>query len=176
MFAPHSLMPSTTLMLIDAYNYKQWADQRTLAATLGIDSGRFPSEAAFVRQQLNHMVIVEETFRARLQGLGEPHGASNTAQLPALDELRRRLTDSNDWFIQYIAGLEPEQRHESVSFQFVDGQFGSLTRQEILFHIINHGTYHRGAIGHALELARTPRPADTYTVFIHSAQPERRQR
>lgn len=49
-----------------------------------------------------------------------------------------------------------------------------MTRQEILFHIVNHGTYHRGAIGHALDLAGAPRPADTYTVFIHAAQPQRR--
>ena len=46
-----------------------------------------------------------------------------------------------------------------------------MTRQEILFHIVNHGTYHRGAIGHALDLAGAPRPADTYTLYIHSAQP-----
>ena len=50
-----------------------------------------------------------------------------------------------------------------------------MTRLEILFHIINHGTYHRGAIGHALDLAEVPHPADTYTVFIHAAQPERRE-
>jgi len=163
-------------MLTDAYNYKQWADQRTLDAILGIDSVRFPSEAAFVCQQLNHMVIVEESFRARLQGLEEPHGVSNTEVIPALAELSRRLDESNAWFAHYVADLEPEQRNETVSFQFVDGQRGSMTRQEMLFHIVNHGTYHRGAIGHALDLARTPRPADTYTMFIHTVQPERRER
>ena len=46
-------------MIIDAFNYKQWADQRTLDAVRAIDPDRFPSETAFVRQQLNHMVIVE---------------------------------------------------------------------------------------------------------------------
>jgi len=50
----------------------------------------------------------------------------------------------------------------------------SLTREEVIYHLINHGTYHRGAIGHALDLARAPRPADTYTVFVHAAEPERR--
>jgi len=49
-----------------------------------------------------------------------------------------------------------------------------MTRLEILFHIINHGTYHRGAIGHALDLAQVSHPADTYTVFIHATEPERR--
>jgi len=49
-----------------------------------------------------------------------------------------------------------------------------LSREEAIFHLINHGTYHRGAIGHALDRAEGSRPADTYTVFIHGAEPERR--
>jgi uncharacterized damage-inducible protein DinB len=65
---------------------------------------------------------------------------------------------------------------EPIRFQFVDGQRGSLTREEILFHLVNHGTYHRGAMGHALDLANAHRPADTYTVFIHSVEPGRRER
>jgi uncharacterized damage-inducible protein DinB len=51
-----------------------------------------------------------------------------------------------------------------------------MTRQEILFHIVNHGTYHRGAIGHALDLVGAVRPADTYTVFSHSVEPSRREK
>jgi uncharacterized damage-inducible protein DinB len=43
-----------------------------------------------------------------------------------------------------------------------------------MFHLVNHGSYHRGAIGHALDLADASRPADTFTVFIHSAEPHRR--
>lgn len=31
------------------------------------------------------------------------------------------------------------------------------------------------SFGHALDLAGAPRPADTYTLYIHSAQPERRE-
>ena len=163
-------------MLLDAYKYKQWADRRTLNAILCIDKLRFSSEAAFVCQQLNHMIIAEENFRARLLGLEEPHAASNTELVPAFDELSCRLDNSNAWLAHSVADLEPEQKNEMVFFQFVDGKRGSMTRKEILFHIINHGTYHRGAIGHALDLARVFRPADTYTVFIHSAQPYRRER
>jgi uncharacterized damage-inducible protein DinB len=56
----------------------------------------------------------------------------------------------------------------------VDGKQGMLSREEAIFHFVNHGTYHRGAIGHALDCAEGSRPADTYTVFIRGAEPERR--
>ncbi|MSQ64162.1 MAG: damage-inducible protein DinB [Betaproteobacteria bacterium] len=164
-----------TLMLISALKYKQWADQRTLAAVEVIDGENSPSAIAFALQQLNHMVRVEELFRARLLGVSPPHTSTNTEVVPGLQELSQRITDSDKWFTKYGETLPPNQLTESVYFDFVDGKRGAMTRQEILFHIINHGTYHRGAIGHALDLARALRPADTYTVFIHSVEPERRQ-
>ncbi len=62
-----------------------------------------------------------------------------------------------------------------VVLVFSDGLNGAMTCEEMLFHLINHGTYHRGAIGHALDLAGGKRPADTYSVFVHGIEPERRQ-
>jgi uncharacterized damage-inducible protein DinB len=162
-------------MLIEAFNYKQWADRRTLDAIRSINGKEFPSAVTFVLQQLNHMIRVEELFRARLLGTPAPHLSTNTEVVPELNELNQRIDDSNQWFARYVANLEPDHRKQSVLFQFVDGKHGAMTRLEILFHIINHGTYHRGAIGHALDLAQRPHPADTYTVFIHSAEPGRRE-
>jgi len=163
-------------MLIDALRYKQWADRRTLDAVAGIDAGEFPAALAFARQQLNHLVRVEELFKSRLLGEPAPHMSTNTEVVPELDELDRRIVLSDAWWIDQARQLDPDQRGQVIEFAFVDGQPGSMTRLEILFHVVNHGTYHRGAIGHALDLARAPRPADTYTVFIHAEEPARRQR
>jgi uncharacterized damage-inducible protein DinB len=163
------------MLLHDSLRYKYWADRRTLDAVAQIDEHRFPSAMAFARQQLNHMVRVEELFRARLLGDPEPHLATNSDTVPGLEELDRRLSASNDWLQSYAQSLAPDQRMESIHFHFVDGKRGTLTREEVLFHLVNHGTYHRGAMGHALDLAETPRPADTYTVFIHAVEPSRRE-
>ncbi|KQV97205.1 DinB family protein [Rhizobacter sp. Root1221] len=162
-------------MLIETFKYKQWADRRTLDAVGTMDENEHPSSTAFARQQLNHMVRVEELFKARLLGELAPHASTNTESVPDLDELDRRMTASNLWFARYIGQLDSSQLNQSLNFQFVDGLQGTMTRREILFHIVNHGTYHRGAIGHALDLAEAVRPADTYTVFIHAVEPSRRE-
>lgn len=161
-------------MLVKAFQYKSWADQRTIAAIRQIDRAQFGGKFDFARQQLNHMVIVEELFKSRLLGEAAPHAVTNTATLPELDALQGRLEASNAWFSAFAARAS-SQDEQVISFEFVDGQQGALSRQEMLFHVINHGTYHRGAIGHALDLSGAVRPADTYTVFIHQAEPERRQ-
>lgn len=163
-------------MLKDAYRYKVWADERILAALADFEGkGQATPAFAFMRQQLNHMVIVEELFKARLLGEQAPHPATNTAVIPDLHALTQRLTACDAWATDYLVRITPTELCSTVSFGFSDGQHGTLTRQEILFHLINHGTYHRGAIGHALDLGGGKRPADTYTVFIHSAEPQRRQ-
>jgi len=161
-------------MLRQAFRYKAWADLRTLDAIGRLDGARAES-LRFATQQLNHMIIVEDLFRSRLEGTPAPHASTNTAQLPALDELRERIVRSDAWYGAYAARLEPPDEDETVSFVFADGQRGTMSRKEMLFHIVNHGTYHRGAIGHALDLAGVPHPADTYTVFMHALEPQRRQ-
>lgn len=155
--------------------YKAWADGRTLSAVGEIDRQACATHFDFARQQLNHMVRVEELFRARLCARAEPHDATNSSQLPELGELAARLTASNSWLQDYADSLQGHQRAEQIHFTFVDGKRGTLTREEVLYHLINHGTYHRGAIGHALDLAAAPRPADTFTVFVHAAEPWRRE-
>lgn len=162
-------------MLVDGFKYKQWADRRTLDAAKALEVTAGSTAVSFICQQLNHMAIVEELFRARLLGNETPHHTTNTEVVPTLDELDVRLMQSNEWFLRYVAESTSEILNVQISFQFVDGKQGRLTRLEILFHIFNHGTYHRGAIGHALDLAKAVRPADTFTVFIHAVEPERRQ-
>ncbi|OZB53227.1 MAG: damage-inducible protein DinB [Stenotrophomonas sp. 14-69-23] len=159
----------------DAFAYKRWAMQRTLEAIRAVDARAFPASVAFARQQLNHIVIVEELFRARLLGEAQPHATTNTAEVPALEALAMRLEASDQWYAAHLAALAPAQWDQALRFRFADGRDGCMTRREILFHVLNHATYHRGAIGHALDLARVPHPADTYTVFIHQHQPGRRE-
>ncbi|NKF23334.1 DinB family protein [Solimonas marina] len=154
--------------------YKIWADRRTLDAVARLDQRSASAAFAFARQQLNHMVRVEELFRARLIGAADPYASTNTHDVPQLTALDHRLMASNRWLQDYVRTLPPGEIGKYIRFAFVDGRNGMLTREEVIYHLINHGTYHRGAIGHALDLAGAHRPADTYTVFVHAAEPARR--
>ena len=160
-------------MHIQAFQYKRWADERTLDSVACIDNSLFPDSLAFALQQLNHMVIVEELFKSRLTGAPTPHASTNTLTVPAFGELKERLSESADWYEGYVSLLENAE--EQISFVFADGQHGRLSVNEILFHIVNHGSYHRGNIAHALDLASVPHPIDGYGIYIHEKEPERRE-
>ncbi len=134
-------------LLDEAFAYKRWAMRRTLEAIRAMDAQAFPASVAFARQQLNHIVIVEELFRSRLLGDAAPHAATNTAEVPALDALAARLEASDAWYASHLAGLAPALWDEALRFRFADGREGCMTRREILFHILNHSTYHRAPSG-----------------------------
>lgn len=162
-----------TSMLTQAFNYKTWADKRTLAAIKQINQETFVQSYRFVLQQINHTVIVEELFKNRLTHNTPPHNSTNTQTVPSLEELAPRLIDSDNWYSEYVS-LERDW-DSSISFVFADGKQGKMTISEILFHIITHGSYHRGNIAHALDLSEVPHPVDGYGIYIHEQEPERRK-
>ncbi len=155
--------------------YKQWSDQRLFQAIAQIDQEKYLDDYNFARQQLNHMMIVEELFRSRLEHQKALHTQTNTDVLPAFEVLQQRIEASDEWFTNFVQHIQVEQLSDVIHFQFIDQKMGCLSVEEILFHIINHGTYHRGNIAHALHHAKVIHPADTYTVFIHQFEPERRE-
>jgi uncharacterized damage-inducible protein DinB len=93
--------------------------------------------------------------------------------VPGFEELENRLRESTEWFVSYVS--EFENGEEQIAFVFADGKRGMLNVEEILFHILNHGSYHRGNIAHALDLASVPHPIDGYGIYIHEIEPARRE-
>ena len=68
------------------------------------------------------------------------------------------------------SGLNDLELAEEIAFEFVGGGAGRMTRADILFHIVNHATYHRGFVGDMLYQAGiTPRATDL-PVYIRDVQ------
>lgn len=161
-------------MLLAEYRYKCWADERTLLAASYIDEEAYPQQYAFICQQLNHMVMVEELFKARLLDSPLPHESTNSTLVPDLDEIAQRLSLSNQWYQMFVAEVAQDLAKSVLPITFADGQAGRMSVGEILFHIVNHGSYHRGSIAHALDLAGVAHPSDGYALFAHQLEPARR--
>ncbi|NOI65029.1 DinB family protein [Vibrio sp. 99-8-1] len=160
--------------IVELVDYKIWSDQNLLQVLQGATDTPEMECLDFCKQQLHHMIIVEELFRARLTNSHCPHVDTNSKFVPDLSLLSERLNESDRWLKKYCSKIEAESLIKEVKFKFVDGKRGKLSVLEILFHIVNHGTYHRSAIGHALQHSGGQRPPDTYTMFIHQKYEERR--
>lgn len=123
---------------------------------------------------MNHIHIVDRIFAAHLRG--EPHGytATNTPETPALETLHSAVRESDRWFVDRAGNLTPAQLAERVAFTFTDGLRGCMSREEMLAHVITHGSYHRGEVGQMLKRLSIAPPRDLFTAYLHRAEPQRR--
>jgi uncharacterized damage-inducible protein DinB len=110
---------------------------------------------------LNHNYVIDLIWKGHLTGV--PHGFTKriTDVEPTLTELRRAQADIDAWYIAYADKLTDALMVEVVPFKFVDGGEGALARGDMLLHIVNHKTYHRGVVADMLYQAKSkPLPMD----------------
>lgn len=165
---------SNASLLTSLLQYKAWANQELFAELQRLDPLTQQSELHAALRILNHIYVVERIFVANLQGINHSYSATNTAETPTLDALQQAVQETDRWYLDYVAGLGAEQLAERLSFTFVDGDSGCMSREEVLAHIITHGGYHRGAVGRIMAQLQLAPPRDIYTRFLHDDQPQRR--
>ena len=162
-------------ILSSLFAQKSWANRELFDV---IASVPLPEQAASLHtaiRTLNHIYVVDRIFRAHLLGEKHPYTATNTQETPELSELHFAVSETDLWFENYVSKIADQALAESVSFQFTDGDSGRMTREEMLFHVLTHGAYHRGNVGQVLKGISVVPPRDLYTKFLHTYEPSRRQ-
>ena len=157
--------------------YKRWADALTFETVLAL-----PEEEAFrerptrwknIVHTLNHVYVVDDIFRAHLEGRKRHYTHRNTDQTPAAADLWAAVQLMDDWYVDFADGLNDSDLDQVIAFEFVGGGDGAMTREEILLHLVNHATYHRGLISDMLyQIPVTPLTNDL-TVFLRDHYSDR---
>ncbi|MES2016428.1 MAG: DinB family protein [Pseudomonadota bacterium] len=161
-------------LLASLFRYKLWANSEILAVARTVDAAQNANERHAIIRILNHTYVVDRIFAGHLTNTPHQYSATNTEETPSLDDLAASISQSDAWYLDYVAGLSCASVAEQMRFQFTDGETGSMTRQEMLMHVVNHGSYHRGAAGRILAQLSIAPPKDTFTAFLHQAEPQRR--
>ena len=155
--------------------YSRWANGLLLDAI-----GDLPVEellvvrsegAGNILKVLNHMRVVDRIWRAHLEGTAHGFTSRNTPVLPAFDELARDQAALDGWYVEYADRLGEAQAAEVVPFRFVDGGEGAMTRADMLLHVVNHKTYHRGYVAQMLYQAGRKPPTMDLPVYVRDAAP-----
>jgi uncharacterized damage-inducible protein DinB len=164
----------TTTTLQSLFGYKAWANSELFALLATVPAERTDALHTCIRT-LNHIYVVDSIFRAHLSATPRPFDATNTKETPTLAQLRSDVEATDAWYLDYVCSLTPSALTEAVNFDFTDGDRGSMSREEMLLHIANHGGYHRGNVGQVLKSIAINPPRDLYTKFLHQSEPARRQ-
>jgi len=156
------------------FRYKAWANAEILDSIAKVDPSQHPEQWTLAVRLMNHTCVVDRIFAAHLSGETHEFQGTNTPETPTLNQLRDRISASDEWYQRYVSQVSSGELVQPISFTFTDGDRGSMTREEMLFHVLVHGAYHRGNVGMALTACGIDRPKDTFTRFLHLSEPGRR--
>ena len=168
------MMTTRTARMLTRYN--QWANKTVFDAVAALPEGEAtkPRVSLFKNMvhMLNHNYVIDRIFQAHLEGRPHGYAARNTPDHPPLAELWKVQQETDAWYIAWSDGLTPEAIDEKVNFTYVGGGEGCLSRGEILLHIVNHTSYHRGFVGEMIFNLKIRAPAADLTVFLRDTRPD----
>jgi uncharacterized damage-inducible protein DinB len=144
------------------FRYDTWANEKVLTALRSV-----PEPLAHSVVLLAHLAGAGNTWISRLN-----HESSTLTIWPELTfaECEDRLGALSAAWQAYLDHLHPEQLSEKLDYLNSKGQPFSARIADILTHVINHASYHRGQI--AAEM-RAHGQAPAMTDYILAALGER---
>lgn len=162
-------MPADRDHFLDLLRYDDWAYGRLLAFLREVapeaehGAATLPDLGQCVRL-LGHLARSRAAWLARVEGTPQPSAfwadddtlAGIEASLRASADGWRRLLEAADGFEQHVAYVNTQ----GASF--------TSTLREILTHVVNHGTYHRGQIAQTLRAAGLAPVATDYIVYARA--------
>jgi uncharacterized damage-inducible protein DinB len=149
--------------------YKTWADGLTLAAVAGLPAGEAARERAAPHKSLigtlNHMYVVDLIWEAHLEGRAHGFAARNVIVHAEIAALTAAQAKANEWLRAWAAAQSDATLREPVHYTLVSGKAGTMSRAEILEHVVNHSTYHRGFVASLLHQVPFKAPSTDWNVF-----------
>jgi len=155
--------------------YNAWANELLFAAVAALPEGEAvkPRRSVFrnMVHTLNHNFVIDRIFQAHLEGRGHGYTARNTPDHPPLAELWRAQEELDRWYVDWSDRISEAALQEKVNFTFVGGGEGMMSRGDILQHLVNHTSYHRGFVAQMIYDVPARPPTTDLTVFLRDAAP-----
>ena len=129
--------------------YTVWANHRVMraAATLSVDDFKRDLRSSFggVRGTLCHMMGAEWIWLERWKGVS-PSGAIDEGEFADIVALRDRWTVIEQHRESWFKALKPEALAEIVHYRNIAGAEYDQPLWQLVQHLANHSTYHRGQV------------------------------
>ena len=130
--------------------YKAWANKTIFDAVFALPSGEAakqrPTLFKNMNNTLNHLYVVDLIWQAHLQGREHGIAALNTVVHADLGELWQAQQTIDAWYVSWSDALSETAADEMVQFKLIGGNPGAMRRSDILLHVVNHTSYHRGFV------------------------------
>lgn len=155
--------------------YTAWANERLFECLSGLaasvlDAPR-PGRKKGITGILGHAYVVDRIWKGHLEGVAHGFTSRNLEEPMPVGALRSAQGALDQWFIAYVDSQPEHALAQEIEFQFVDGGSGTMSRGDILLHVVNHKTYHRGYVADMLYESGSRPPTMDLPVFLRDSPP-----
>ncbi|MGE0438976.1 MAG: DinB family protein [Gemmatimonadales bacterium] len=152
-------------------DFHYWARDRMLAAVAGLtdEQYRHPLGNSFssVRETLNHMLFAEWVWHRRWLGESPAEGPD---QPDDLDDLKTRWAEQERLVRAFLAGCGPDGVGQVIEYRSLAGVQAASAVWQMVAHVVNHASYHRGQITTMLRQLGAPPPPSTDMILFFREQ------
>jgi uncharacterized damage-inducible protein DinB len=147
-------------------DYTQWASQRLLSAAAQLSRDEltrdFGTADRSVLGTLSHLFLSDRVWLARVTGAPRPDFHIDVP----LAELQSVWKPVQDGWLAWAQTITDEAVLEELSYQDLKGRPWKQPLWQVLLHVVNHGTHHRGQVaGFLRAMGRVPPPLDLIFYF-----------
>lgn len=129
-------------------NYNRWANDRIYAAALCLPEAELlrPVGAFFhsLLGTLNHLLVTDRVWLARLEGSEVPSCSLDRILFADLHALAHARREEDQRLMRWFEGKDEFAVTEDCTFQMMNGRSVSFRIDQLLSHLFNHQTHHRG--------------------------------
>ncbi len=165
------MITSSTARMLARYN--AWANKVMFDAVAALPPGEAekPRTSLFKNMvhTLNHNYVIARIWQAHLEGRDHGYTGRNTPGHPPLPELWQSQQEVDQWYVDWSDSTPESALDEKVRYTLIGGNKGEMTRGEILIHVVNHSSYHRGFVGDLLFQVPARAPQMDLPVYFREA-------
>ena len=151
------------------YEYSYWANHAALEAAQSLSVEQFERQIGpswgSVRDTLVHIMGAEWIWLSRWQGVS-PREMLRGEDFPTPQAIGARWSQIEADLHGFLKSLNPERLGEEIAYTTTGGQQYALKLWQMLAHVVNHGSHHRGELADMYTELGVAHPQDDMNAYF----------
>ncbi len=145
------------------YDYMYWANGRYLAVAAALPDGQLHQDLGHswgdIHATFVHMLSSERVWLQRWQG-ESPKGHLDPREYPGIDGVKSAWADTEKEMRAYLESQTSPSLQALITYTNFRNETFRVPLWQMLGHVSNHETHHRGEIAAMFALLNVPHPED----------------
>lgn len=153
--------------------YHGWAYQRLLQGLQALDEAQYCAPCGLyfgsIHGTLNHLAVADRIWLARLRAQPQPFASLDAEAANERSALADYLQHGVQAWLEQLRQYDDAELLQPLAYRNMRGEAQAKPIADLVLHLVNHGSHHRGQVSAALTAMGQAAPALDYLYFLPDA-------